>query len=93
MKEEIQDGADCIDEGEKEEEEGGLQGEKRQLDAEGDGEEEDNQIILTWDCLMFLGMQESDHIFVSSCMIAIYRRWCVIYFEKSMFLLFLPYSN
>lgn len=92
MKEEIQDGADCINEGGKEEEEGGLQGEKRQLDAEGDGEEEDDQIILTWDCLMFLGMQESDHIFVS-CMIAIYRRWCVIYFEKSMFLLFLPYSD
>lgn len=41
MKEKIQRQDDCTDEGEGEEEEDGLQGEKRKLDAKDDGEEDD----------------------------------------------------
>lgn len=42
MKKEIQDDDNCVNEGEKEKEEGGHQGEKRQLEAEDDGEEDDD---------------------------------------------------
>lgn len=46
MKKEIQDDDNCVNEGEKEKEEVGHQGEKRQLDAEDDREEDDDQIVL-----------------------------------------------